>query len=194
MTARRADFLLVIVLAFIFIILYLPVWSSEYLYTDEAVQLWFYGKEPRFEMFGTQGRYITEKLFAVLFGSIQQVKQVMYIRFFSFSGWFATLPIFYFGIKKIVVKEGLPGSLAFLTVLFIICSPTVSISIAWASCLELFLANVCGFLSGYFFYQGFMRYKNGKLLLSCPYRLLFCSALFPYLPIKMAVAFSFCPL
>src|SRR5215218_1205906 len=118
MTARRADFLLVTLLAFIFFVIYLPVWSSEYLYTDESVQLWFYGKEPGFEMFAPQGRYITEKLFNLLFGSIRQVKQVTNIRLFSFIGWFATLPVFYFQIKKILVKEGLPVSLAFITVLF----------------------------------------------------------------------------
>jgi hypothetical protein len=144
--AKRADLLPLIILALVFVFIYGPVCSATYLYTDEAVQLWLYGKDPGFHMFIPQGRYLTDVLFNWLFGSIQVVKQVSYIRLFSALGWLLTLPIWYGLLKKIFLKEGLPQRLGFLSVLFILCSPTVSIAVAWASCSELFIANLCGFV------------------------------------------------
>ncbi len=151
---KQTDFIWLAVLSVVFIALYAPVWSAEYLYTDEATQLWRYGKEPGFNMFAPQGRFLTDKLFNWLFGSMTLIREIKYIRIFSFAGWLLTLPVWYFLLKKLFAKEGLNETLAFFTVLFIICSPTVSIAVLWASCLELFLANIFGFLSGYFIYTG----------------------------------------
>lgn len=193
MMAKRADLLPLTVLALIFILIYLPVWSAEYLYTDEAVQLWLYGKEPKFHMFIWQGRFITDVLFQWLFGSVQHVRQVSFIRLFSFVGWFATLPLWYGLLKKIVLQEGLDKRLAFLTSLFLICSPAVALSIGWASCLELFLANSCGFLSGWFLYNGLKTANNRTRI---PPFSIFLSILFGLLSLftyQNGVGFFFLP-
>ena len=135
------------------LIIFYPVFFSEYVYTDEIVQLWFYPKDKNYQMFLPQGRYVTEKLFHWLFGSITTVKDISYIRLFSLGTGIISIPVWYIVIKKIVVNEKLPVILAFFGTLFFICTPQFSIYVSWASCLELFIANTFGLLSGYFLYS-----------------------------------------
>ena len=107
----RRDFLSVLFLILIAVAIFYPVFYTEYLYTDESVQLWLYKEGSGFQMFITQGRYITEKLFRVLFSRANTVHDLIYIRLFSFLGWLICIPIWYFIIKKIVTKERLPALL-----------------------------------------------------------------------------------
>ncbi|HEY9364960.1 MAG TPA: hypothetical protein VIQ00_16975 [Chitinophagaceae bacterium] len=159
---KNNDLYAILSLFIIFVILYFPIWNTNYLYTDEAVQLWFYGKQPGYQMFFQQGRYITEKLMQWLFGSAQSIDDVRYIRLFSFVGWMITIPIWYYILKNIFVKEGLPVLLAFFSVLFLICCPPFTISVVWASCVELFLANTSGLVSGYFAYRAIKFFNDGR--------------------------------
>lgn len=133
--------------------IFYPIFYAEYAYTDEIVQLWFYPNDKNYHMFLPQGRYITEKLFQWLFGSAHTIKEISYIRLFSLGGWIISIPIWYYIIKRIVIKEKLPEILAFFSTLYLICTPQFSIYVSWASCLELFLANTSGLLSGYFLYS-----------------------------------------
>ncbi|TMI83628.1 MAG: hypothetical protein E6H10_07535 [Bacteroidetes bacterium] len=148
----KRDFLSVLFLILIAVAIFYPVFYTEYLYTDESVQLWLYKEGSGFQMFITQGRYITEKLFRVLFSRATTVHDLIYIRLFSFLGWLICIPIWYFIIKKIVTKERLPALLIVSSVVYLICTPPFSICVRWASCLELFIANTAGLLSGYILY------------------------------------------
>jgi len=150
---KRFDLISITILLLAFIVLYYPIWITEYVYTDEVVQLWYYGKQPGFEMFFQQGRDITELLMQWLFGSMDTIKEIKFIRIFSFLGWILALPVWYYGLKSIFIKEGFPVMGAFFCTLYLICMPPLKISVVWASCLELFLANTTGFLSGYFMYR-----------------------------------------
>jgi len=88
----------------------------------------------------------------VLFSRANTVHDLIYIRLFSFLGWLICIPIWYFIIKKIVTKERLPALLIVSSVVYLICTPPFSICVRWASCLELFMANTAGLLSGYILY------------------------------------------
>ncbi|MFT2009488.1 hypothetical protein ACMA1I_12490 [Pontibacter sp. 13R65] len=162
MNSRHTDFISISILLLAFTLLYYPVWIAEYVYTDEVVQLWYYGKDPDFHMFVSLGRYITDVLMGWLFGSIDTIAQIKVARIFSFLGWAASIPVWYLLLKDIFKREQLPQSLAFLSVFYLICMPPLSISVLWASCLELFLANTCGFVAGYLMYRG-TRLENGQL-------------------------------
>jgi hypothetical protein len=161
---KRADRLSIIVLVLAFVVLYYPVFYTDYLYTDEAVQLWYYGKQD-FPMFVHQGRYITEKLMLWLFGSLHSIIQVKWVRIFSFAGWMICIPVWYYLLKEVLLKERLPVAMAFFSTLYLICMPSVSISVVWASCLELFLANTAGLLSGYCLYRAIKR-ENSHVKIS----------------------------
>ncbi len=150
---RQKDAGIIFFLIGLVVVIFYPVFYSEYAYTDEIVQLWYYPKEKNFQMFLPQGRYITEKLFQWLFGSVTRISEISYIRLFSFGSGIISIPIWYYIIKQIVIKEKLPEVLAFWGTLYLVCTPQFSIYVSWASCLELFLANTTGLLSGYFLYS-----------------------------------------
>ncbi len=151
----RKDYLKIFILILVAFGIFYPLFYSEYAYTDEFVQLWLYKKGNNFQMFLTQGRYITEKLFQWLFGNANTIHDITAIRLFSFFGWIVCIPAWYLIIKKVVSKENLPGLIVFFSILYLICSPSFSIYVQWASCLEHFIANTAGLLSGYILYSSF---------------------------------------
>jgi hypothetical protein len=157
---KRLDTLSIIGLILVFIVLYYPVWITDYVYTDEAVQLWHYGKTSSFRMFVPQGRYITDKLMLWSFGNIHQIEQLKFIRIFSFLGWLFAIPIWYHVLKAVLQSEGLPVLLAFVCTLYLVCMPPLTISVMWASCFELFIANTAGLLSGYCLYRAISTSNN----------------------------------
>jgi len=161
---RRKDYFNILILILIALAIFYPLFYSEYLYTDEVVQLWFYKKGTGFQMFLPQGRYITDQLFQCLFSKANTIHDVTFIRLFSFSGWIISIPLWYFIVKRIVTTEKLPNVLVFFSVLYLICTPPFSMSVSWASCLELFIANTAGLISGYALYSSVI-YKDGRMKL-----------------------------
>jgi len=144
---------LLFVIAATFIIFY-PIFSAEYLYTDEATQLWYTSKNINFATSVPQGRYITYKIFGFVFANIHTVHGVIYARLFSFLGWLICLPAWYFIINKLIIKNNLPKNLVFLSMIYIICMPPFIIYVAWAACIEMFLGCIAALVSGYLLYEG----------------------------------------
>jgi hypothetical protein len=159
---NRKDFFLIIIIVLIVIAIFHPLFYSEYLYTDEAVQLWLYKKGSDFQMFLPQGRYITEKLFRWLFSKAQTIHDVRFIRLISLCGWIVCVPVWYYIIKKIVIREKLPELLTAFSILYLVCTPPFSVYLGWASVLELFIANTAGLISGYIVYS-FINFESGKI-------------------------------
>src|SRR5260221_9545262 len=141
---KRTDFFLIALLIGIVLIIFFPLFYTEYAYTDELVGLWNFRTGNISHTLLPYGRYITQKLAELLFGSISAVKDIFWLRLFSIAGWILSIPIWYYVFKKVLIKENLPGILAFFSVLYLACSPPFSVSIGWAACFELFLANTAG--------------------------------------------------
>jgi len=165
---QRKDYYLLGILLLVTLVIFYPVFSARYLYTDEAVQLWSYRPGSGFYMFINQGRWITELLFAGLFGAIKTIDEVTYIRLFSLFGWMICLPVWYSIIKRLVAKEPAYQYLPFFTCLYLVTSLPFGISIQWGSCLELFLANTSALVSGAVLYHG-IRFTENKFRISPMY-------------------------
>ena len=146
---RTRILLLMIFAAF----LYLPVGFTDYLYTDEAVQLWNYRPGGGFRMFSQQGRFLNDLLFQWLFGAADHIRDLRWLRGFSLAGWLLMIPVWYRIITAIAVREALPARFTPLLMVALICSPTVCISVNWAACLELFIAYTSGLAAGWFAYR-----------------------------------------
>jgi hypothetical protein len=146
---KRTDvgFLLLLIIAVV--IIFYPVIQAEYLYSDEAVQLWFFKDGLNFNTSISQGRYLTYLLFEWVFSSIHRVEEVSYARIFSLFGWIICLPVWYYIINQVMLKNRLPKQLVFLTMIYLVCLPSFGISIGWASCMEMFIAASAGLISGY---------------------------------------------
>ena len=131
---HRNDLLNILVLIVIAIIIFYPVFYTQFSYSDDFVQLWLYKKGSVFHPSTLYGRYITDQLAQWLFSRAITIHDVLYIRLFSFFGWLICIPIWYGIIKKIVDREKLPSPLTFFFILYLICTPSLSIYVRWASC------------------------------------------------------------
>jgi hypothetical protein len=149
---NRKDLFYVLAIILIAFAIYYPIFYSEYLYTDEAVQLWRYRKGSGVHMSIVHGRYLFDELTTWLFSNANTVHDLISIRVFSFLGWAVCLPAWYLIIKRVITKEKLPQSLAFFSALYLVCTPSFSIQVSWASLVGLFMANTSGLLSGYVLY------------------------------------------
>lgn len=138
----------------IILLLFYPLLYTHYFYTDDIIQLKYYGKVADFHMFTIEGRFLTESLFRHIFHSIDTIRQITRARLLTLLGWMVCVPVWYMVLLKITRKEGLSNLLPFFTVLYLIASPPFCLSVSWASCMELYIANTAGLLAGYTFYRG----------------------------------------
>lgn len=150
---EKSDYLKIGFLMLIPILVFSPLFYTNYFYTDEVLQLWLYRKGSDFAMFVSQGRVLTDCLFRSLYSHIDTIGQLRMLRLFSLAGWLICLPVWYSVFTRVTKDEGLPPHLPFFSLLFLVCSLPFSISIQWAACMELFIANTCGLLAGYFVYR-----------------------------------------
>jgi hypothetical protein len=140
---------LFLAIPFLFLLIYLQVFTAEYAYLDEIHQLWHNNDQSNFVMFHTQGRWITGLLFQKLFGSISTIEQLRSLRLFSLLGWIITTFAWSVMYKKWVAWLSLPNAMWPLGTLYMACSISVCIYIGWASCMEVFLAVIPALLSGH---------------------------------------------
>ena len=121
---NRRDLLFLLILLPLCFALYYPVTISDYLYTDEANQLWFFRDGINFHTSVAQGRFLTYKIFSWVFSSIQTIEEVSYARIFSLSGWITCLPVWYYVFRRISRKNGISPSFAMLTCVYLISIPS----------------------------------------------------------------------
>lgn len=144
-------FLLFLIIAVI--ALYFPVFNAEYLYTDEANQLWFSKKEINFQTSVPQGRFLTYKIFEWVFNYINVVNKVIYARLFSLFGWIISLPIWFYIINKVAIESKLSKALVILLMIYLITMPPFIIYIGWSACMEMFVGCTSALIGGFLFYQ-----------------------------------------
>jgi hypothetical protein len=144
---------LFLAIPFLFLLIYLQVFTAEYAYLDEIHQLWHNNDQSNFVMFHTQGRWITGLLFQKLFGAISTIEQLKFLRVFSLLGWIITAFVWSVMCKTWVAWLSLPNSMWPLGSLYMACTISVCIYIGWASCMEVFLAVIPALLSGHVLFK-----------------------------------------
>ena len=162
---KKSDYRNLGILIGVTLLIFYPVFYTHYFYTDEVLQLWLYRKGSAFAMFVPQGRFITDRLFHYLYSSIDTIPELTRLRLFSLAGWILCLPVWYTIIAKTCRREGLSTLIPFFSVLYLVVSPPFSVSIQWAACMEMFIANTAGLIAGYIIYAG-IRYDNDKIRFS----------------------------
>ena len=134
--------------------MYGAIFSVDYLYTDEAAELWHFKNGFNYGTYVGQGRYLMYKVFETTFSSIHTVHAVVYARTVSLLGWIVCLPVWYYIMSVLVVKNGFSKMLVLCSMIYLVSMPTVAISIGWTSCMELFIAYTTGLVSGYILWSG----------------------------------------
>ncbi|HEX7904167.1 MAG TPA: hypothetical protein VF487_09830 [Chitinophagaceae bacterium] len=157
---------------FLFFFIYYQVFFADYAYLDEIHQLWHNKDGSNYNMFFSQGRWLTGLLINKLFGGLSAIDELKYLRIFSFTGWVITTIVWHIVFSKWVRAMKLDSRLPILSDVFIASCIAVSIYIGWASCLELFIATGAGLISGHLLFytlhgvQGYLRIPTTILVLS----------------------------
>jgi hypothetical protein len=179
----RKDFYLLGFLWLCVLFIFLPLFYSDYIFMDEALQIWGYNSVPDFYMLIDEGRWLTELLEGWLFRFADTIHDVTYIRLISLFGWIACLPVWYVIIKRLVDKVPAYEYLPFFSCLYLITSLPFAVSVQWATCMQFFIADTAALLSGYIVLQG-IRSGDNKLrtvaMAGIPALLLGVASLFLY--------------
>ncbi|MBO9203667.1 MULTISPECIES: hypothetical protein [Niastella] len=157
---KRKDIYLLSFLFLVVLLIFYPLFFTEYAYTDETDQLWNYRPGSNYRMFGIQGRWITEWMVSKSFAAIDSIREITFIRIFSLAMWLVCIPVWYVIIKRVVAKDAVYEYLPFFTCLFLVTSLQFSIIVQWASCVEMAIANTAGLLSGAIWYLAIRDKEN----------------------------------
>jgi hypothetical protein len=153
MTAlKRADFYLLAFLCTVVLVIFYPVFYTEYAYTDEATLIQNYRPGSDFSSFTAQGRGIMELLIAISYKAVNTIKEITYIRVFALFTGLVCVPLWYVTIKRIAANGAGYEYLPFFSCLYFITCLPFSISVQWTSCMELPIANTAALLSGAIWY------------------------------------------
>ena len=145
---QRKDLYLLSFLFLVIILIFYPVCFTEYVYTDEVNQLWSYRPGSGFMMFAYQGRWLTELMVSKTFSAIDSFHGITYIRILSLAIYMVCMPIWYVIIKRLVARGAGYEYLPFFACLYLVTSLPFAITVQWASCVEMAIANTAGLLSG----------------------------------------------
>jgi hypothetical protein len=145
---QRKDYYLLGILWLCLLFIFLPLFYSDYIFMDEALEFWGYKSVPGFYMLIDEGRFLAEELQRWLFSKIDTIAQVKYIRMFSLFGWMLCLPLWYALIKQEVANVPQYKYLPFFVCLYLITNPSFLISVQWATCLQFFISHTASFLAG----------------------------------------------
>ena len=144
----RKDFYLLGFLWVIVLFIFLPLFYSDYIFMDEALEVWYYNSKPGHQMFADDGRWLTEIMHRWLFKHIDNLSDVIWVRFISLFGWLFCLPVWYSVLKRLVANVPAYEYLPFFICLYLVTSLPFLISVQWATCSQFFIANTTSLLSG----------------------------------------------
>ncbi|THU35961.1 hypothetical protein FAM09_21455 [Niastella caeni] len=156
----RKDFYLLGILSILLLLIFLPLFYSEYIFMDEALEIWGYNSTPDLQLFADDGRLLAEMLHSWLFKMTDTIHDIKYIRLVSLFGWMACLPIWYGIIKRSVAN--VPGYeyLPFFFCLYLVTSLPFIVSVQWATCMQFFIAHTAALVSGALIVQGILSGGN----------------------------------
>jgi hypothetical protein len=129
--------------------IFAPVFTADYLYLDEAFQLWRRDSDRNYQLFAPAGRLFSGIYFQEAYSFISTVEEVKWLRIISLAGWILCSWLLFHFSKQWCHRLNLPPALPFLLSVFCICSSSVTIYVAWSSCGQIFLAFLTGLLSGH---------------------------------------------
>jgi hypothetical protein len=162
---QRKDVYAIGILYLLMLLIFYPLFYTEYIYMDEAVQIWLMKPGTDYMLFLDDGRALTEWLQFPLFSAIDSIHAITYIRIISLVGWMICVPVWYWVIKRVINSKPEYEHLPFFSCLYMVTSLPFLVSVQWATCMQFFIAQTCGLLSGAVLYIG-IRFTETRLRVS----------------------------
>jgi hypothetical protein len=160
---QRKDLYLLAIIWIAALVVFFPLFNADYLFMDEALQIWGYKSTPGFYMLIDEGRFLTEWLEGWLFKTfVTTTRDIAWLRIISLVGWLACLPIWYQVVKRLVANVPAYSYLPFFTCLYLVTSLPFIVSVQWATCLQFFIADTASLLAGSLFLHG-LRFDGKRM-------------------------------
>ncbi|MGC4036540.1 MAG: hypothetical protein QM764_11305 [Chitinophagaceae bacterium] len=137
------------VVPLIALLIYFQVFFADYIYTDEANQLWHNHDGMNYSVFTVQGRWFAGFLFNKLFALLSTASEIKFLRIFSLTGWILFVFAWQYIFRLLAQRLNIEKRLVQLTGIFIICSIPVSICIGWTACMQLFIGSLMALVSSH---------------------------------------------
>jgi hypothetical protein len=154
----------IIAVPVLFLAIYHQVFFADYAFLDEIHQLWNNDDRSNYNMFFSQGRWLTAIIVQKAFSSITYIEELKYLRIISLTGWILTTVIWSYCFRRWIKLLSWDWKFAPLSDIFFVCSASVAIYIGWASCIEVFVSMILAILSTHLAFIQFWSKANGRPL------------------------------
>jgi hypothetical protein len=139
---------------FIFLIIFFPLFYTNYVYLDDSHLLLYNEKGANFKIWTIHGRLLSGLFFEKIYTSINSINGVIILRIISVLGWMLGIGLFVTCVRQWVRQNNLDNRLVVLSGVYLACSLSLGIYNGWGgSCAEVFMAFSLGLLSGHLFYM-----------------------------------------
>jgi hypothetical protein len=147
----------------VLLVIFFPLFQANYLYLDDAHQLWFNEKGATMDIWLIHGRYIGGLLMEKAFTSINTIDAVKTYRILSLIGWALAICIYVRAARQWVRYNLMDNRLVLLSAVYLASSLSVAIANGWGgTCFEICLTFTAGLLSGHLLYAQLQ--KHGRYL------------------------------
>jgi hypothetical protein len=146
----------------LFIVFY-PVFFADYVYTDEAHQLWHNDDNTNFIMFFETGRGLNALIMQKLFPSLKAMSELKWVRVSSLAGWMLAVIVWNVILNSWKKIFNLNEHWAFFLSICLPCSITLAIAIGWAVHVGIFLAFIFALVSGHLLFIHFYGRKDVRI-------------------------------
>jgi hypothetical protein len=144
----------------VLLILFAPIFYSDYAFLDEAYQLWHNKDGSNYNVFFGQGRWLLAIMSNKLMQEIPSISALKIVRLLSLLSWALFLAAFFHLGKKWQRLIGFNEWLLPLAGVYIACSLSVAVYIGWGACFEAGLAGIFGLWTGHLLFAPLLGNKQ----------------------------------
>jgi hypothetical protein len=138
----------------VLLVIFYPLFQANYIYLDDAHQLWYNEKGATFNIWFIHGRYIGGLLMDKAFTTINTINEVKTYRILSVIGWALAICVYVRVAIQWARFNLIDSRLVLLSAVYLASSLTVAISNGWGgTCFEISLTFTAGLLSGHLLYS-----------------------------------------
>jgi len=145
------------------ILVFYPVFFTDYVYTDEAHQLWHNDDKTNFFIFFEVGRALNALIMQKLYPLLKSMSQLKWMRVASLAGWAMAIIVWNVILNSWKKVFHLNERWVLFLSICLPCSITLAIVIGWAVHVAVFLAFIMGLVSGHLLFMHFYGRKDLRI-------------------------------
>ncbi|MFL5743981.1 MAG: hypothetical protein ACJ751_04915 [Niastella sp.] len=145
------------------LVTFYPVFFADYVYTDEAHQLWHNDDNTNFIIFFEVGRALNALIMQKLYPLLKSMNQLKWVRVASLAGWALAIIVWNIILNSWKKVFHLNERWVLFLSICLPCSITLAIVIGWAVHVSVFLAFIMALVSGHLLFMHFYGRKDLRI-------------------------------